>query len=243
MKILISAFMLFAAVLPASAAQTACVYDSGGDAAVRKHGAADWVKAVKGLPLEEGDSLRTGDRAWCELLFKDGTFVKVDGNSETSVSTLKASAGERTFVFSFLKGKALWMAAKVKGAMTSKFEVRTPSAVCAVRGTDFVTAVSTSGATTLGLFDGNVSVSGGPEEKELLPGGEASVSGGAVAVQARLSRLMQAEQKRCDRLKARVEALRKRLAERDTFIDDYIGRQRKALADLESRRKEKLGKR
>jgi hypothetical protein len=44
-------------------------------------------------------------------------------------------------------------------------------------------------------------------------------------------------------VKGRVEALRKRLAAREDFLDDYMNRQQKAVSALESRRKEKLDKR
>ncbi len=226
----------------AAAGETGCVYDLGGAALLKKAGTAAWQPARKGLPVAEGDSLQTGKGAWCELLFRDGTFIKLEENSETSADALKSSAGERTFSFSFLKGKALWMAAKMKNVAASRFSIRTPSAVCAVRGTDFSMLVSTTGETTVGLFEGVVALSSGTTEKELLSGNEASSSSGEIAVQARLSRLMQAEQRRYARVKGRVENLRKRLAERDAFIDDYISRQQKALNEFETRRKTKLKK-
>ena len=200
------------------------------------------ARHVSQTSILQGDSLSTGKGAWCEIIFRDGTFVKLEENSETAADTLRSSAEERTFSFSFLKGKALWMAAKIKGAAASRFSVRTPAAVCAVRGTDFSMLVSTSGQTTVGLFEGKVELSSGTARQELLAGGEASASFGDIAVQARLSRLMQAEERRYARVKDRVETLRKRLAERDSFIDDYITRQQKALSNFEARRKAKLKK-
>ena len=234
--------LLAAQAAAAAAGETGCVYDLGGPALIRKSGAAVWQPARKGMPVGEGDRLQTGKGAWCEVLFRDGTYIKLEENSETSADTLKSSAAERTFSFSFLKGKALWLAAKVKGAAASKFIIRTPSAVCAVRGTDFSMLVSTAGETTVGLFEGKVALSSGTVEKELLAGGEASASAGEIAVQARLSRLMQAEQRRYARVKSRVESLRERLAKRDSFIDDYVGRQQKTLDEFEARRKAKLKK-
>jgi len=234
--------LLLALPAAANAGETGCVYDLKGAVMIMKAGQTDWTAARKGLPVSEGDRLKTGAQAWCELFLKDGTFIKMEGDSETAVDTLKVTPEERSFSFSFLKGKALWMAAKLKAKMSS-FSVRTPSAVCAVRGTDFSIIVSTSGGTTVGLFEGKVAVSGAAQEKELLAGGEASADAGGVAVQARMSRLMKAEERRYARVKGRVEALRKRLAERDTFLDEYISRQEKKLSELENRRKEKLGKR
>jgi len=241
MKTILFSLFLGLTAAPAVAGETGCVYDLKGTVSVMKAGRTDWAAAKKGLPVTEGDRIKTGPRAWCEILFKDGSFIKMEEDSETAADTLRATAEERLFSFSFLKGKALWMAAKIK-SRTASFSVRTPSAVCAVRGTDFSIMVSTSGGTTVGLFDGKVAVSGAAQEKELLAGGEASVDGGGVAVQARMSRLMKAEERRYARLKGRVEALRQRLEQRGAFIDEYISRQEKALSDLENRRKEKLGK-
>ncbi len=235
-NILICAMMALAQA--AAAAGTGCVYDLRGDVSLRQPG-GDWQKARKGSPVEEGTGLRTGAGAWCELLFKDGTFIKLEEGSEAAALTLKADAESRVFDFSFLRGKALWMAAKVKKAL-SKFTVRTPAAVCAVRGTDFSIQVSTSGEALVGLFDGKVALTNDGGEKELLAGGEAEASPGSLAVQARLSRLMQAEQRRYAKVKGRVERLRARLAAREDFIDDYMNRQRKALDDMDSRRAGKL---
>ena len=242
MKRLLLGLLLAGLTAAASASETGCVYDLNGAALIKQAGTAAWLPARKGLPVAEGDSLRTGKGAWCEVIFRDGTFVKLEENSETSADTLRSSSEERAFSFSFLKGKALWMAAKMKGVAASKFSVRTPSSVCAVRGTDFSMIVSTSGGTTVGLFEGKVALSSGTVEKELLSGGEASASAGEIAVQARLSRLMQAEQRRYARIKGRVDGLRKRLAERDSFIDDYVARQQKTLEEFEARRKAKLKK-
>ncbi len=251
LKILLAA-ALFCGPLALFAAETGCVYELKGSVEILKAGRKAWEPAPKGRPVAEGDSLRTGAGAWCEILFKEGSFIRLDENSEAAADSLKATAEERIFSFSFLKGKALWMAARLKGRLSSKFSVRTPTVVCAVRGTDFSMMVSTSGQTTIGLFEGKVALSegAGPDprapaaaEKELLAGGEAFAGAAGLTVQGRLSKLMKAEERRYSRVKARVENLRKRLAERDAFIDDYINRQQKKLSDLDARRKEKLEKR
>lgn len=239
-KILLALF-LCAAALPAAAGETGCFYDLQGKVETRAAGSGTWVPAMKGSPFAAGAAVRTAAGAWCELLFKDGTFVKLDGESEAGAEELQVSAGERRFSFNFLKGKALWMVSRLKSAAASRFTVRTRSAVCAVRGTDFTLLVSTAGAATVGLFEGVVDVTAGEVSKELLAGGEARAQeGGALTVEGRLSKLMKAEERRYARVKGRVESLRRRLAEREDYIDDYIKRQEKKLSDFEERRAGKL---
>ncbi|HBA60726.1 MAG TPA: hypothetical protein DCZ92_07895 [Elusimicrobia bacterium] len=230
--------------LSASAGATACVYALSGDVQLMKTGETAWLPAAKGMPVAEGYRLKTGDKASCELIFKDGTFLKVDPGTETSFDELKITPEGRTYIFKLLRGKALWLAAKLK-KFKSKFSVHTPVSVCAVRGTDFAVMVSSTGETNVGLFEGVMAVSGPDgQEKELLAGSEASAAaGGEVAVQNRLSRLMQVEKRRYEKLRGRVEALRKRMDERDGFVDDYINRQQTKLDALEKRRQEKLDKR
>ncbi|MDP2865835.1 MAG: FecR family protein, partial [Elusimicrobiota bacterium] len=238
MKKLLLAAALLCCPLRLMAGETGCVYDLKGSVEILKSGLKAWEPAAKGRPVAEGDSIKTGAGAWCEILFKEGSFIKLEENSEAAAESLKVSTEGRVFSFSFLKGKALWMAAKLKGRLLSKFSVRTPSMVCAVRGTDFSMIVSTSGATTLGLFDGKVVLSEGAGEKELLSGGEAVADPAGLTVQGRLSKLMKTEERRYSRVKGRVENLRKRLEEREAFIDDYINRQQKKLSDFDARRKE-----
>lgn len=244
MKELFLTLLLLGGALPLTAGETGCVYDLKGPVEILKTAQKNWEPAPKGRPVAEGDRIRTGAGAWCEILFKEGSFVKLDENSEAAADSLKASSEGRVFAFSFLKGKALWLAAKLKGKLAAKFSVRTPTATCAVRGTDFSMIVSTSGQTTIGLFEGKVALSGTdagkPGEKELIAGGEATSDAAGLTVQGRLSKLMQAEERRYGKVKARVENLRKRLEERDAFIDDYINRQRKKLSDFDARREKKL---
>ena len=225
------------------AGEIGCVYQAGRNAQIMKAGQDQpWRAVKKAMPFSEGDRVKTGNGGFCEILLKDGTFIRVDEGSELSASELQLSAAGRTYSFSLLLGKAMWLAAKVKAAFVSKFEVRTAAAVCAVRGTAFAVSVS-SNDTSVGLFEGSMSVAAGSDSKEITPGTEATASNGAVAVQARLSRLMEKENKRYAKLKDRVEDLRKRLAKRDDFIDSYLDAQGRKVSDYEKRQAERLEKR
>ncbi len=241
LKILLAA--LFLAAPGARAAETGCVYGMHGEVRIQSSAGGPWAEAYRGTPFSEGDAIRTGESSWCELLLRDGSFIRLDADAQVSAEELRVHEGDRFFLFSFLRGKALWLAAKLKPAGGGKFEVRTPSAVCAVRGTDFAISVSTEGRTDVGLFDGAVLLSTGSSHEALLPGGEAEAERGRLAVQARLSRLMLAEERRWKKLKSRVERLRERLRERQDFIDRYVAERRKALSKFKDRQREKVERR
>ena len=246
MKTILFAFILAAAGGPVSAASgsstTACIYKYAGNVQLQEPGAASWLTLTSAVPLKEGTRLKTGPGASCEILAGDGTFINLYENSETVIERLRLETDTRDYGFNFIKGRILWLAAKVKRKV-SMFEIRTPSAVCAVRGTDFSMAVS-SAASDIGLFEGQLDIKSNDEETVLSAGSEVLASPGAeVRVSPRFSALMEAEKRRYLKLKTHVDDLRKKLAARDGFIDEFIqGRQTK-LQDLEKRRREKLNRR
>jgi len=221
-----------------------CIYQAGRSAELMKAGPASlWQPVKKAMPIAEGDRVKTGPGGYCEILIKDGTFIKLDERSELAANELKLLPSSRSYVFSLTVGKAMWLAAKFKAQIASKFEVRTNSVVCAIRGTAFTVMVSSRQDTSVGLFEGNLGVTFAQESKEMSPGSEADVSDGSLTVQPRLSRLMEGERRSYDKLKNRVEELRKKLAKRDDFIDSFLNEQDKKISDYETRKAEKLRKR
>ena len=220
---------------------TACIYQFKGDVQVLEPGSQAWLTVKSAVPLTEGERLKTGPGAWCQVLAGDGTFLNLYENSETVIEKLRLEKEKRDYGFNFIKGRILWMAAKLKNR-ASKFEITTPSAVCAVRGTDFAIDVS-SDATDIGLFEGQLNIQGGGKETPLSAGSEAVTAPGSVQVSVRFSRLMEAEKRRYLRLQKHVDELRSKLNAREGFIDSFVQDQQKKLQEFESRRQEKLNKR
>lgn len=242
------AFACLAALLcaaPAAAAVVGCVYETSGAVEVRQAGSDKWLTAKAGLRLSEADAVRTGRGAKCVLLFREGSYLSLGPDTEAAVEELKAGQGGRQFSFSLLRGRLLALAAKLGGG-DRKFRVRTPTAVCAVRGTDFSVLVSTGGESSFGLFEGVLALTpaaGGPE-RELQAGGEASAApGGPLALSANFSPEMEAEKRGYGKVKARAEALRRRLQAREDYLDDFVARREKKIRSFMDRQREKLDKR
>ena len=242
MKIILAACLLLSGnTFAAESEITGCVYSRSG--LVEMAEGNDWRPLTGPEEIKRGTILRTGPDGSAELLLSDGSFISVGKNAEITAEELLLEAGSRKFSFSLLRGKVLWLAARAKKAAEAKFEVRTPSLVCAVRGTDFAVEVSSSGEAVAGLFEGEVEVSADGQTGILTPGSEASLNHGLLSIADGLSPAMAAQLRQRDRLSARVSRLREKLERNRNFLYDYLGRREKALQGLRSRQKESLNKR
>jgi hypothetical protein len=106
-----------------------------------------------GMELVPGDTIET-DSASAEVrLDPNGTIVKVAPNSEFTVDQIQGRNGASKNSFSTAFGKIRTVAAEVSGA---KYEVRTPTAVGGVRGTDFGVIVEPNQQSELFVRDGEV---------------------------------------------------------------------------------------
>ncbi len=238
MKAFIIAAPLLAAFPAAAAgAPVAALYEVRGEADLRGP-EGTWEPAPKAAELVRGSAVRTRSGSYADILYADGTIVRVAENSSLEIEDLRLSADERAFSVKALAGKFLFMAARI-GRRSSRFSVRTPSAVCAVRGTDFAVLVSSS-SSEVGLFEGSLEVTGDGEPEILEPGQQASAAEGAVLVSPRLDRAMQAEKRRYEKLRSYVRKTRARLAAREDFLQEHIGKRAGRLKGFDDRREEKL---
>ena len=126
------------------AKRTAFISDRKGTVEVR---AADkkWVAAKTGMILNEGDVIRTMASSWA-VLNVDGkgetATVEVKENSQLKMAQLlenKDSSSQSTLLDLAL-GEVLIKAKKLHSDK-SRFEVKTPTSIVAVRGTTFSVAV------------------------------------------------------------------------------------------------------
>jgi len=108
----------------------------------------DWLSAVTGLMLYAQDRVKTDTQGALQLVFRNAAQVTVRPGTEL-ILNIEGSDGL------FLKEGRIRSLLKEKAA----FSVTTPAAIASVRGTDFETEVSESGATTVSCFAGSVDVS------------------------------------------------------------------------------------
>ena len=212
-----------------------------------------WYNAYKFAPIEQGDIVKTGFRSKCRIIFKDGTALDIEQRSRLDFDELniaKNDEGKKVQSFKLkLAIGSLISTFRRATSRKSKMQIHTPVATISIRGTDL--AVSVSGdeednATTVGLFEGEVSISSSDEESDpviLKPDQEAFIEKGSKP-EARnyLSSLMKKKKVRAKKLRAYAEKLRKKLDERDEYFDDKINKRSKLLDERKNKLREKMNK-
>lgn len=197
--------LLAALLLPLSAAAQeerwdARVHSVSGDVTIFTAEEPEGSPAQEGIPLEDGDRIETGEDGRAELSFDGEGIVTVDPDTDVAVSSLHQGRTE-------LMLKAGALVSKLKTLLQGRrFAVRTPTAVAAVRGTEFGVEVE-GDDTHVGVFDeGRVSVVDDQGREELVPANhETRVRRGQGPLRAYAH-------KRFQRRRALMRAMRKRHA-------------------------------
>jgi hypothetical protein len=117
----------------ATASVAATAVNVQGDVRVQDGDA--WDAVEEGQLFAQGDHLRTADDSTVHLVLADGSSVALAPNSEITLDKLSAGGEGSVTLLTLARGLLNTMVEKLKSG--SSFEVQTPSAVAAVKGTDF----------------------------------------------------------------------------------------------------------
>lgn len=147
----------------------------GGSVSVRE-GAGDFAAAQDGQLVGPGMTVRTGPRSHAVLTYIDGSTVTIEPDSELAIEQLEVSAqGDLVAVASQAFGRT-WHVVASKIGPTGRYEVRSPAATAAVRGTAFQFNVLRDGTLELETADGVVAASGGGGTVDVRAGQLTSVA-------------------------------------------------------------------
>lgn len=111
-----------------------------------------WVEATKGMFLYEGDQLKTGPNSKAAITFANGIELKINENSTFTIQITEEK--EMKNAIDLFIGE-IFSKIMVEGV---KFEMHTPVAVAAVRGTEFNTKVKEDKLTSFLVYKGIVEV-------------------------------------------------------------------------------------
>ncbi|MEW6555726.1 MAG: FecR family protein [Elusimicrobiota bacterium] len=182
-----------------------------GTVEILKEGEMDWAPAVEGMPVQLKDKIKTAENSSCNVELDDGSIIFVGENTEAAIDTLEITTEKHDSKVSLWFGKIL---ANISKSKDTKMEVNSPTAIVAVRGTEF--AVESSGEkTAVGVFDGEVGVKNTEgteiEEVNVKPDQETLVERGIRPRPPSRLVLMQKYKERNARLRKRVQSLKEQL--------------------------------
>ncbi len=178
-----------AALLLSQNARCASVVSYKGEVEHKNTLARDW-KRLEGdaLPqLADGDEVRTRRASVVEIIMDTGSRIRLAPGSYLKLSK-ESTVGT---ALDFFYGKfRVWVKKH-----SNKFEIRTPTAVCAVRGTEFSLEVDpVTSRTLVDLFRGTLSVKDNlGNELMLQEGRRLSVTPEGLGVPQRISLLLESE--------------------------------------------------
>ncbi|MBI4051619.1 MAG: FecR domain-containing protein [Elusimicrobia bacterium] len=169
-----------------------------------------WTPAEAGTLLEPGDSVRTGKNSSAEIMTAEENVLDLSENSVFSVPKEEAHSS-----FFLRAGTVL---ARIKSFLKGekRFRIRTPTAVAAVRGTQFGITASEE-ETSAGVFDEGVleveslDSQGNPlgEKVTLNPGEETTAKLGLPPIRPRPLLLLAKHREKMRSLRGRLRFLQK----------------------------------
>ncbi len=147
-----------------------------GQVQVQKPTKEDWSKAIFNQALLSGQKVKTQDESRAEIGFADGSILRIDSNSKLDiVDVKKEKSGAQKATAKVWSGK-VWANVN-KMSKKTKFQLESPTAVAAVRGTVYRMSVSDDQTTKIAVYSGEVAVDNKPivkfmEQKKAKAGGK-----------------------------------------------------------------------
>ena len=154
-----------------------------GTVEVQRSGQGEFKPLASGNIVAVGDVVRTGKDGQAEFTWADKTRWKLAPNTQLVVAKASLNSTKKTEVSQFRLDAGKVFVRIVKSLTPdSKFEVETPTAVAAVRGTVFSVEVK-DGKTNVETFAGHVRVSSEGQQKMVDPGEAGTAGAGAIQLE------------------------------------------------------------
>lgn len=139
----------------------------------REDSKAKWEPATDGMSLPQGSGLKTDKSGRASVVFFEGSVSRLDTNTVVAVNeTGKLENGEGSSAIGMFQtlGRT-WHRVKKLVGVNSRYQVKTPTAAAAVRGTTFRVDVLRDGTTTYFVFEGTLDITTSSGRKIVLEAG------------------------------------------------------------------------
>jgi len=128
---------------------------SAKDKNAKADNAGTWPDARLNMTLREKDMIATLAESEVRLETPDGSTVRLKENTILELATLKTGGGSTNTTLKLVDGSLITNVKKITGAKTS-FQLETPTALAAVRGTSVEVESRKNSGTTIKTFDGTL---------------------------------------------------------------------------------------
>ena len=122
-----------------------------------------WNPASAGASVVMGDEVKTGPASRAQLLFQDDSILSLAADSHLTIDeqVFDPDGGGSRSLFRLWGGRLNALVSEYYGMIGARYEIETPTAVCGVRGTEFLVSYgSDEEVTEVVVISGAVSVHG-----------------------------------------------------------------------------------
>ncbi|MDD5674684.1 MAG: FecR family protein, partial [Chitinivibrionales bacterium] len=139
--------------LAGAAGPVATISRIEGNASILRKGATDWRNARPNMTLAVGDQVYTREESFVELHYDNGAILRMDEKSKVTIEYCsQGTIKSRSSIGS------VWVNMKKLTTPTKSFEVSSPTATAAIRGTIFELSSGKDSLTDVAVYDGKVAV-------------------------------------------------------------------------------------
>jgi ferric-dicitrate binding protein FerR (iron transport regulator) len=125
---------------------------------LKRYGKDQWLPLQQGDLVRVGESLKSGPGSSVEVAFADGSQFLLRENSEITVKVAQGGVLHLLRVLYLEAGKVITRVKKATGR-DSRFEIETPSALAAARGTEYRVGLDDKATTRAELLESSISFS------------------------------------------------------------------------------------
>ena len=126
-----------------------------GDIQIKSGKSDTWVAAKLHAAITDGDMIKTQVESRCEITLFDGAIIRIGESSTFHFIDVNLKSAVHKLKAELPQGDA-WVNASAAKAGKKDFQLKAPTAVCAIRGTIY--RVEADSATTCKVYDGKVDV-------------------------------------------------------------------------------------
>ena len=146
--------LLMISFLVGEARVVAALSSMKGNVQIRSAGVRKYEPAYKGQMIKTGDWLKTDLNVFAAIIFLDGSNIKIRSKTEIEIKSSRVAAKQLNTMMYISEGQ-VW--SKVTKQNNSEFEIKTPTAIASVKGTEFnIDFDDLEESTTLTVIEGEV---------------------------------------------------------------------------------------